>query len=183
MDFTRDGRPDMPVGLPIYIRYSSMSRFIGGNAHDLDELAKAVGESRHVVVIVLADLASPEIAGARVTGSQVEVQLPRLGNEGQWTKMSMMSAGEQSLLQFATQLAVTRRLAQDLPTLLVVDDLPGVFDSRLRGLVLDQLADPTLPFQTLVLTHDDPGLTALDGWTRVELVSVGHQVEVAQHNF
>ncbi len=180
---TRDGQPDMPVAVPVCIRYCSLSHFSAGDAHGLDDLAESLGESSHVVAAVLGTLSSPDISGARVTGSQVEVQLAGSGDVVRWTKMSMLSAGEQSLLRFLIELAVTRRRAQDLPTLLVVDDLPGVFDTRLCGLVLGQLADPDLPFQTLVLAREDPGPEVLDGWTRVELVAAGQQVRLAQEMF
>ena len=81
----------------------------------------------------------------------------------------MLSAGERSRLQFAIQMAVTRRRAQDLPTLLVVDDLPGWLDDAGYRSVMEQLADPALPFQTLVLTRGSSGAASPESWACVEI--------------
>ena len=172
LERTRDGRGDLPVGAPVFIRYCSESNlFDYVPDDDLSSLALAVGESRRVITAVLTSLTSPEIAQIRVAGSTVEIKLED-GNEPsrhRWMRPSMLSAGERSRLQFAIQMAVTRRRAQDLPTLLVVDDLPGWLDDAGYRSVMEQLADPALPFQTLVLTRGSSGAASPESWACVEI--------------
>jgi hypothetical protein len=183
---TRDGALDVPVGLPICVRYISFGRVLRGAASDLAALADAVGESRHVVAAALPAVASSSVVRAiAASGVHIEVQLVSedLAVAGHWMPLHMLSAGEQSRVMLDVVLTVVRRRAQDLPTLLVVDDLPGMLSADAYHQVLDQLVDPYLPFQTLVLTREDPALSLRDGWARVHLVPQGHAVAIVQEGF
>ena len=183
---TRDEAPDVPVGLPICVRYVSVGHMLRGATSDLAALAEAVGESRHVVAAALPAVAASSVVSAMTArGTHVEVQMAEedLGMSGHWMPLHMLSAAEQSRVMLDVVLTIVRRRAQDLPTLLVVDDLPGMLDGDSYHHVLDQLVDPSLPFQTLVLTREDPKLTLRDGWARVQLVQQAQSVAIVQEGF
>jgi len=125
------------------------------------------------------------VSAMTARGTHVEVQMAEedLGMSGHWMPLHMLSAAEQSRVMLDVVLTIVRRRAQDLPTLLVVDDLPGMLDGDSYHHVLDQLVDPSLPFQTLVLTREDPKLTLRDGWARVQLVQQAQSVAIVQEGF
>ncbi len=183
-----NGVPDAAISRPVgVVRYSLNSqewpkdtdaKGDEGDASDrrgLDELAKAVDEDIEAIRSLVLQLRSGGIHGVRVRETGLEAWLPHEPDEPasgreRYFAFGMLSATERLRLGLELAMAIASQRARDQPTLLIVDDFGYVFDDTWTRYVYDLLAQPTLPFQVILLALRPPPDDLAPRWVQANLI-------------